>query len=420
MDDIRRAIWLGVILSLGSAWAGGAVAQTPAQAEAAEAAEAPETNGDAEGVQGAEAPAVPPAPDAEAPPANGAQGAAGDSADRRGAVQRRLRVGVAGSPPFVFRREGQDPVGPAVQIWELIAEDQGWQYDLRPMPSAQSTIDAVEAGELDVAIGPISITAARANQVAFSQPYWQADLAIMAVPSNTGLLTNKKIMTKLVKGVGVLAVALCLIGLLMMLAERKAQSFKGFGEAVWFALVTMTTVGYGDFAPVTRAGRVIAGFWMLFAMFFGASLTAQIATALTLAELGSSSISSADDLRGRRVATKRGSTALQFAVDRGAIAVPTEDLESAVAALTHDPPQAAAVVFDRPALQYQQTLHSATEDTTELVIAEAGYEAQGYGFAFHSSSPLRRAANVVLLSLHEQGTLQEIGQAWINGERTPD
>lgn len=36
-----------------------------------------------------------------------------------------------------------------------------------------------------------------------------------------------------------------------------------FGEAVWWSLVTVTTVGYGDFYPVTMQGRVIATLLML-------------------------------------------------------------------------------------------------------------------------------------------------------------
>jgi voltage-gated potassium channel len=45
------------------------------------------------------------------------------------------------------------------------------------------------------------------------------------------------------------------------LAEREAQpeQFGTIPDAMWWAIVTLTTVGYGDVVPVTALGKVLAG-----------------------------------------------------------------------------------------------------------------------------------------------------------------
>jgi voltage-gated potassium channel len=48
------------------------------------------------------------------------------------------------------------------------------------------------------------------------------------------------------------------------------------GDALWYALVTITTVGYGDFFPVTTAGRVTA----MFIMFMGVGIIGALASIL--------------------------------------------------------------------------------------------------------------------------------------------
>lgn len=46
--------------------------------------------------------------------------------------------------------------------------------------------------------------------------------------------------------------------LAILQAEREAGTITTLGDALWWAFVTVTTVGYGDFFPVTVAGRLIA------------------------------------------------------------------------------------------------------------------------------------------------------------------
>jgi len=57
----------------------------------------------------------------------------------------------------------------------------------------------------------------------------------------------------------VFAVILVFISSLMYLLEHQAQPhvFSDIPAAMWWAVVTMTTLGYGDMVPVTAAGRLL-------------------------------------------------------------------------------------------------------------------------------------------------------------------
>ena len=59
----------------------------------------------------------------------------------------------------------------------------------------------------------------------------------------------------------VLLVLLLLASSLMYFAEHEAQPdvFSSIPQTMWWSIITLTTVGYGDMTPVTFAGRLLAG-----------------------------------------------------------------------------------------------------------------------------------------------------------------
>ena len=65
-----------------------------------------------------------------------------------------------------------------------------------------------------------------------------------------------------------------LVGFVATLIDRK--DFPTFGAGVWWAIVTLGTVGYGDIVPTTPWGRVLGGFVIVVGVTFISFLTATV------------------------------------------------------------------------------------------------------------------------------------------------
>jgi voltage-gated potassium channel len=70
------------------------------------------------------------------------------------------------------------------------------------------------------------------------------------------------------------------IAFYMLEIERNAKgsNIKTVGDALWWAITTLTTVGYGDRYPVTPTGRVLGAIVMLIAVSLVGIITASIAS----------------------------------------------------------------------------------------------------------------------------------------------
>jgi polar amino acid transport system substrate-binding protein len=397
-----------VVVTLRPAWAadagGGAISRAPsaeAGPSAAPAGEAGAADGDDTGDASADGGAT------EEPPGGP-----------------RLRVGVAGDAPFVVERD-EDLTGIAVELFREAAKASHLEFDLVKMETVPEGLLAVQHGDIDVLVGDVSITAARAERMRFSQPYFRSALGIATIRKETDSFVSKLtpfFSKSFFAATAVLLAVLCAVGTLVWLVERKknpeqfpAAPARGIANGVWFALVTMTTVGYGDRAPVTPLGRVISGVWMVIALITASSLTAGIATALTLASLAQGGVDNIDQLTREKVAVVSGTPAVDFAKQTRVRVVPVENMEEGIEKLMIG--EVKGVLFDKPQLIFFAREHP----DKDIVVSRASYQPQGYGFALPLGTQHQHALNLALLRLSEQGFTHKVVIGWLgpDGEQIP-
>ena len=114
-------------------------------------------------------------------------------------------------------------------------------------------------------------------------------------------------------GLAVTFFAAALVGaVLMRIADP--HNFPSIGLAVWWALQTITTVGYGDVVPTTALGKVVGSVEMVLGVSFIAFLTAGVTS--TVIQRGEAEADEADRaLRDRSTETIVGAlTRIQGAI----------------------------------------------------------------------------------------------------------
>ena len=334
------------------------------------------------------------------------------------AEHRPLRVAVAGTRPFVVQT-GDDWSGVSIDIWREIANGQDWQYTFKPYRNVSDALQALSNEEVDLVVGPVSITSARAEQARFSQPYYQSSLSILSRSDEPNVWQRIKpfFSLKLLAAVSVLLCILACVGTLLWLVEHKTSPEQfprdlphGIGNGMWCAIVTMTTTGYGDIAPKTLLGRIIAAGWMIISIIFATSMIAGIASTLTLTGMSNVVIATADELQGKSVAVLQNSPASRFVDDLNGTQVDVQNFEQGYQLLKNS--KVDAVVFDRPQMLYFLEHHK----DNHVAVSYAEYLKQGYGFAFPLDTDLVHSVNIQLLHMGEDGSLKRVVEDWLGAD----
>lgn len=325
-------------------------------------------------------------------------------------AQRRLVVGTAALEPFSFKTTDGRWVGITMELWELMARHMGVEFEVREM-TLSDLLHAVEQGKVDLAATALTVTADREKLLDFSQPYFFTGLgvAMPAKPRTSWLETMDRVLSS--RPVEILLVVLiCLVaaGLAIWLLERRknCQQFggsfwHGVGSGLWWAAQTMTSVGYGDKAPVTPTGRLLAVIWMLISLVLIASFTAVITTSLTVSHLGANPRDTSE-LRDLRLGVVKDSAAQTYLeLNRlGCITYPGLDQVLRDLSAGH----LDAVVADRPALRYLAN----RQFKGKIEVQSDNFQPGIYAFALPNHSPWRKPVNLALMAKLQEDAWRRI------------
>lgn len=323
-----------------------------------------------------------------------------------------IKIAVKEFPPFVFK----DERGFCIDMARIICERNGLTPEFVYYDTVQDVLNAVETGEADINFSGLTITAEREKRVDFSHPFFDSGLivAIKAKPENKLLILIRKVLKVIGYSLLVFLIGLTVVAHAIWFLEKDDNdpgSFptdykKGIIDAYWWAVVTMTTVGYGDKCPRKIVGRIIASVWMIIGIIWFAAFTATLSSSLTLSRIGYGEIKGLTDLSSKKVSVIKGTTSENFIRYHDVTVMLVETLDDLIRSLKAETVD--AVVYDAPALMY-----IAKKDSSIKVVGKL-FDEQKYGIAFRQGEPnrYRELFNVGILEMQKSGEYRKIYNKW--------
>lgn len=329
-----------------------------------------------------------------------------------------LRVGISPFDPFIFLDNPDEPTGFSIELWESVARELGVKFEYVTSKGVAQKLQQLRDGTVDLAIGGITVTRERELDFDFTHPTFETGLDVLVRSEGSlSIISALKTFFSPAKSGIVLGfiVLIILAGHLMWIAERGKDAFNdhyfpGVFEGMYWAIVTASTVGYGDKAPVKWSGRVLAGFVIIVSLPLFCLFTAQLASTLSVQALRQD-IRGPGDLPGRPVAVLKGTTSAEFMEHLDSKLITYERIADAYAALENHTVD--AVVYDSPNLQY----YAKTKGQGKVTVSGKPFMKQNFALCVPQGSPLREKINLQLLELRKTGEFDRILTRWF-GEST--
>lgn len=308
-------------------------------------------------------------------------------------------IGITETPPFISKVPGGYS-GLSIQAWNLVNNELQADFEFKEYDNLGNLLDAVEAGEVDFSINPITVTDNRMKRMDFSQPYFISHTSIAKKKESTVLKHLKNLFSwDFLSVILLLIVVIFIFGFLVWLFERKHNreefggNLKGIMQGFWWSAVTMTTVGYGDKSPRTTGGRIIGLIWMFMAVIIISSFTAGIASSLTVKSINEE-ISGIQDLERFDVVTVTSSSSQEllqlYNIDNKLVSNGAEGVKAVADG------NVSLFVYDEPILFYEIERQDLTD---KVEVLEQSLKKDYYSYAFPKGSKLLPKINPILVHM---------------------
>ncbi|MDC9825726.1 transporter substrate-binding domain-containing protein [Devosia sp. ZB163] len=328
-----------------------------------------------------------------------------------------VKVGVYLSAPFVAR-EGDTYSGLAYDLFHEIAQRNQITPVYVDYETPRDLLAAINAGEIDVGIGNITITREREDFVDFTQPWHDGGLRIMTAASDglsLGELLGELGDAGHLRALLWLGCIIVVATILLTLFDRKFD--KDFPRG-WLPglidsfhhVVSIATSGRTSRKPMFGAfGKLLSAFWLVCGVAVLAFVTSSVASVMTAAAV-TDEIKSVADLGDRTVGVLAGGMSEAYAKKIGLTIRPFRTLGEASQALGEQ--RIDAIIADGSVLEY----HVHHEAQAGLQVVGPLFDPEKYGFVTANESPLGKALSLEVLGAHEDGTTQALRTKYLGIE----
>jgi polar amino acid transport system substrate-binding protein len=325
-----------------------------------------------------------------------------------------IKVGVLLGPPFVIKQESIY-TGIAIELWTAVTQNlkKTSTYVEFSCSQSEAAFEALQKGEIEVLIGPLSVTGKTLEVADFTLPYFIDKIIVLSSYEYFhNIIHFLKILLYSIGGIIFLffSIFIAYIHLLWYFEHPHGTNIPNtYKEGISYLFWTHIFIGHHDDLPITWPGKILllfkTGSFYVILTVLNATLISTLAISFSR---WNDPIQDIIDLEKHRVGAIVNSRPSKIGKELGLKIYPFGSIEEGVQAL--EGKQIGAFLADLS----QADTYLKGKGLTDITINHYDIRHDLYSFATRHGNPLLRDINLQMVALRKNGTPQKICQSYLS------